>query len=90
MKTLGVGIGVIAMLVLTSNCFCDEIRIPFSIHEKAFKQELAKHGMRMDHSDNGDGFIEDRGGSMNVFSYHSFTPKQMEIIKDAAFKCERK
>lgn len=78
-------------ILMCSIAEATEVRIPFSVKEGAFKKELIKQGMNMNRDDdNGDGYVESRGATMVVYLNRRATDQQLEIIKNAAFKCARK
>ena len=91
MKTRGIlTLVLVSLFVGIPLCFSDELRIPFSIKEQAFLQELKKHNLNFDGSDNADGLLKNYGQTMSVCTFKKATPEQLKIITDAAFKCVRK
>lgn len=81
--TIGVGVG------STSIALADGVVIPVSIKVQAFKKEIKSRGMNLDGGDNADGFVEDAGNRIKVITYKPVSDKQMDLIKEAAFKTVR-
>ena len=60
----------------------DEIEIPFAIDIPSFKEELLGHGFNLNDVD---GFVENKGMTIVVYTYKNSTVDQRRLIREAAF-----
>ena len=70
--------------------FADEIKIPFGVYIDAFKTECKSKGLDLYGTQKSNGFVTDEASNFSVFTYHTATPEQMEIVKEATWKNIRK
>lgn len=83
----GILIGATLILLSVGTSFGDEIQIPFPIRVEPFKAEAKERGLDLYDQD---GFVENRGGEFKVFTYHTVTPEQLELIQELTWKHLRK
>lgn len=83
MKSLGVVILAGVLVITPSISFADEVHIGFPVKLEQFKAYTKERGFDLNDKD---GFVENKGQEIVVYSYHTMTPQQMEIVKDATFK----
>lgn len=91
MNKIAVGLILTLGVVMGSTVisYADAVVIPVSIRVDAFKSEMKKCGMDLSGQDSSDGEILNMGTSMKVITYKSVTPKQLDLIRDVAFKTAR-
>ena len=90
MKKIVVGVTLFIGVALTTICLADEIRIPLSIKEKMFIEEMKRRGMDLSHTDESDGHTAYTSDGFCVYTYRPVTKEQLVQIQEAAFKCVRK
>ena len=76
-----------SFIFLSCVAYADEIQVGFPINVEEFKSYTKARGFDLDDKD---GFIENKGQNFVVYTYHTVTTEQMEIVKDATFKNLRK
>lgn len=87
MKNLLAGFIALMALSLASISFADEIHIPIAINIENFKADCLARGLDLNDKD---GFVENKGMSIIVYTYHTASEEQMDLIKDMAFKNVRR
>lgn len=73
----------VALATIPSISSADEVHIGFPVKLQEFKAYTNQRGFNLDDKD---GFIENKGQEIIVYSYRTMTPEQMQIVKDATFK----
>ena len=90
MKTLFI---IVFILSIASVSFSDELDIPFSCWPVELQQAFLKYGKKMDlnsdeRTDDSFGYILNKGSKYVIYTYHSVSPEDFEIIKKVTFEVE--
>ena len=81
------------LFFLPLSAFSDELQLPFSAWPQDLKEEFAKTGRKLDlkpdeRTEESWGYILNEGASFKIFTYHSATQEDFEIIKNLVSKIE--
>ena len=66
--------------------YADEIEVPLAIHVKPFIEDCKSRGLDLNDVD---GFVENKGSRVVVYTYGSIGINTLDLIKDMAFKHRR-
>ena len=77
---------IIAILLITTSCFSDEIQVPFSVYPKKLQARFLEKGYKLDlnandREENSWGFLESRGAKFSIFTYRQVTPQELNDIQ---------
>ena len=80
----------IAILLITSSAYSDELRIPFQCFPKDLQMDFEDAGLKLDLSANDRtkdswGFVVSKGSSYSIFTYKAITKDEMELVRKIAF-----
>lgn len=78
-------IGIISMVALTP-CLADELIVPFGVHVEEFKAEALERGLDLY---DGDGFVENKGMKIHIFTYKFAEINTLNLIKELTAKHRR-
>lgn len=88
-------IGLIFLFFITiiTNCYADNIIIPFECYPKQIQTKFLKHNIKLEL--NGEtreqdtfGFIRNNGSNYEIVTYKPVTNEQLELIKNIIFEVE--
>lgn len=77
----------LALSLFSFPCFSDELHVPFAIHKEQFIIDAKAEGFDLNDVD---GFIENRGSEVVIYTYKTISKSQMEILKNTTWKNLRK
>ena len=75
------------VLSMSFTSYADEVNIPFPIHVKPFIKECKAQGFDLNDVD---GFIENKGGEVIIYTYKPVSIEQLEKFKMLTWKHIRK
>ena len=84
---------IVFMLVLSSESYPDELKFPFSVYPRKLQAEFAEYDRKLDLNGNDRtedswGFVENKGTSFIIYTYHSATKEDFKIIREILLEGE--
>ena len=78
---------VLVLLLVTTMCSADELRIPYSCYPRELQQQFLDKGYKVDlnsvdRTRESWGFIENEGSQYKIFTYNSVTTEELQDIME--------